>query len=140
MHAMITCRTLTDGGQEAVDVARYVAAFVDDAERTLELAVYDLALTGASEGAVLGALRNAQERGVAVRLVYNVDHPNPIPVPPPPEQVPEDVASLPVPTLAVSGIPDLMHHKFAIRDRSAVLTGSTNWTAFSASRQRMKLV
>ena len=135
MPAMITCRTLADGGQDAVDVAREVAAFVDAAERTLELAVYDIALSGPSEEAVLGALRQAQERGVAVRLVYNVDHPNPIPVPPPPEQVPEDIAALPIPTLAVSGIPDLMHHKFAVRDRSGVLTGSTNWTDDSWTRQ-----
>jgi phosphatidylserine/phosphatidylglycerophosphate/cardiolipin synthase-like enzyme len=138
--AMITCRTLTDGGQSAVDVARHVAAFVDAAERTLDLAVYDLALSGESEAIVLGALRQAQERGVAVRLVFNVDHPNPIPVPPPPEQVPEDVASLPVATLAVSGIPDLMHHKFAVRDGSAVLTGSTNWTDDSWTRQENVLV
>ena len=140
MPAMITCRTLSDGGQEAVDVARYVAAFAVAAERTLELAVYDLALSGESEGIVLGALRDAQERGVAVRVVYNVDHPNPIPVPPPPEHVPEDVASLGVPTLAVSGIPDLMHHKFAVRDGSAVLTGSTNWTDDSWTRQENVIV
>lgn len=140
MPAMITCRTLTDGGQEAVGVARHVAAFVDPAEQTLELALYDLALSGESEEVVLGALRRAQERGVAVRLVYNVDHPNPIPVPPPPECVPEDVAALPFPTLAVSGIPDLMHHKFAVRDGSAVLTGSTNWTDDSWTRQENVLL
>src|SRR5262245_61052698 len=110
MPRMITCRLLTDGGQEAVDTANYVAAFVDAAERELDLAVYDLKLSDASEEAVLGALRRAQQRGVAVRLVYNVDHPNPIPVPPPPEQVPEDVAALPIQSLAVSGLPDLMHH------------------------------
>ena len=135
MPAMITCRTLADGGQDAADVARDVAAFVDAAARTLDVAVYDLSLSGASEDVVLGALRGAQKRGVAVRLVYNVDHPNPIPVPPPPEQVPEDVAALPISTLAVSGIPDLMHHKFAVRDGSAVLTGSTNWTDDSWTRQ-----
>ena len=137
---MITCRTLTDGGQAAVDVAREVAAFVDAAERTLELAVYDLKLTAESEATVLGALRGAQERGVAVRLVYNVSHRNPIPVPPPPECIPEDVAALPIPTLAVSGIPDLMHHKFAVRDGKAVLTGSTNWTDDSWSRQENVMV
>jgi phosphatidylserine/phosphatidylglycerophosphate/cardiolipin synthase-like enzyme len=135
MAAMITCRTLTDGGQDSIDVARQVAAFIDKAEATLEVAVYDLSLSGDSEDAVLGALRRANERGVAVRVVFNVNHPNPIPVPPPPEQVPEDVAALPLPTLAVSGIPDLMHHKFAVRDRATVLTGSTNWTDDSWTRQ-----
>ena len=31
--------------------------------------------------------------------------------------------------------PDLMHHKFAVRDGTAVLTGSTNWTDDSWTRQ-----
>ena len=137
---MITCRTLTDGGQTAVDVAREVAAFLDEAEQSLELAVYDLELSGESEKIVLGALRAARDRGVAVRLAYNVHHPNPIPVPPPPQCVPEDVAALPVETLAVSGIPDLMHHKFVVRDGTAVLTGSTNWTDDSWTRQENVMI
>jgi len=137
---MITCRTLTDGGQEAVYVAREVAAFLDAAQHSLDLAVYDLELSGESEAPVLGALQRAQDRGVAVRLAYNVNHRNPIPVPPPPKCVPEDVAALPVPTLAVSGIPDLMHHKFCVRDGAAVLTGSTNWTDDSWTRQENVLI
>ena len=137
---MITCRTLTDGGQTAVDVAHEVAAFLDAAQHSLELAVYDLDLSGESEEIVLGAVRKARDRGVAVRLAYNVHHPNPIPVPPPPESVPEDVAALPVESLAVSGIPDLMHHKFAVRDGTAVLTGSTNWTDDSWTRQENLMV
>jgi phosphatidylserine/phosphatidylglycerophosphate/cardiolipin synthase-like enzyme len=137
---MITCRTLTDGGQAAVDVAREVATFVDAARQTLELAVYDLDLSGKSEEIVLGAVRKARDRGVEVRLVYNVNHPNPIPVPPPPTSVPEDVAALPVESLAVSGIPDLMHHKFVVRDGTAVLTGSTNWTDDSWTRQENLMI
>jgi phosphatidylserine/phosphatidylglycerophosphate/cardiolipin synthase-like enzyme len=137
---MITCRTLTDGGQAAVDVAREVATFVDAARQTLELAVYDLDLSGESEEIVLGAVRKARDRGVEVRLVYNVNHPNPIPVPPPPKSIPEDVAALPVESLAVSGIPDLMHHKFVVRDGTAVLTGSTNWTDDSWTRQENVMI
>ena len=137
---MITCRKLTDGGQTAVDIAREVAAFLDEAKRTLELAVYDIKLSGEAEEVVLGALRAAQERGVAVRVAFNVSHPNPIPVPPPPECVPEDIAALPAQTLAVSGIPDLMHHKFAVRDGEAVLTGSTNWTDDSWTRQENVMI
>jgi phosphatidylserine/phosphatidylglycerophosphate/cardiolipin synthase-like enzyme len=137
---MITCRTLTDGGQTAADVAREVAAFLDAAERNLELAFYDLDLSGESEEIVLGAVRKARDRGVEVRLAYNVNHPNPIPVPPPPKSIPEDVAALPVESLAVSGIPDLMHHKFVVRDRTAVLTGSTNWTDDSWTRQENVMI
>ena len=137
---MITCRTLTDGGQTAADVAREVAAFLEAAERSLELAFYDLDLSGESEEIVLGAVRKARDRGVEVRLVYNVNHPNPIPVPPPPKSIPEDVAALPVESLAVSGIPDLMHHKFVVRDGTAVLTGSTNWTDDSWTRQENVMI
>jgi phosphatidylserine/phosphatidylglycerophosphate/cardiolipin synthase-like enzyme len=132
---MITCRTLTDGGQLPLDVARDVAAFLDRSTASLDVALYDLNLSGDTEALVLGALRNAKERGVSVRLAYNVDHPNPIPVPPPPTMVPEDVEALPVETRAVSGIPDLMHHKYCVRDGQSVLTGSTNWTDDSWARQ-----
>jgi phosphatidylserine/phosphatidylglycerophosphate/cardiolipin synthase-like enzyme len=135
MQRMITCRTVTDGGQTAADIAGEVASFLDAGERTIAVAIYDLDLSGESETLVLGALQRAQERGVEVRLAYNVSHPNPIPVPPPPKCVPEDIAALPIPTRAVSGIPDLMHHKFAVRDGAAVLTGSTNWSDDSWTRQ-----
>jgi phosphatidylserine/phosphatidylglycerophosphate/cardiolipin synthase-like enzyme len=135
MNAMITCRTLTDGGQSAVEIAGEVAGFVAAAERSLDLALYDIKLHAESEAMVVAAITTAKERGVRVRVAYNVDHPNPIPVPPPPECVPEDVEALPVQTLAISGIPDLMHHKFSVRDGAAVLTGSTNWTDDSWTRQ-----
>ena len=55
-----------------------------------------------------------------MRFVYNVDHRNPIPVPPPPEPDAQLIASLEVPARAIAGVPDLMHHKYAIRDGEAV--------------------
>jgi len=82
-----------------------------------------------------GAIRDAGARGVAVRLAYNVDHPNPIPVPPPPEPDAILIASLGVPSKAVAGVPDLMHHKYAVRDGRSVWTGSLNWTDDSFTRQ-----
>jgi phosphatidylserine/phosphatidylglycerophosphate/cardiolipin synthase-like enzyme len=84
---------------------------------------------------VAGAIREASARGVAVRIIYNVDHRNPIPVPPPPEPDVELIESLGVQTKAIAGVPDLMHHKFVIRDRHAVWSGSMNWTDDSWSRQ-----
>ena len=84
---------------------------------------------------MIGAISGPRSAAWPCGSSYNVDHPNPIPVPPPPECVPEDIAALPMPTRAVSGIPDLMHHKFAVRDGAAVLTGSTNWTDDSWTRQ-----
>ena len=59
----------------------------------------------------------------------------PIPVPPPPKLAPEDIARLGVPTKPIAGIPDLMHHKYVVRDRASVWTGSTNWTDDSWSRE-----
>jgi phosphatidylserine/phosphatidylglycerophosphate/cardiolipin synthase-like enzyme len=45
-----------------------------------------------------------------------------------------------VPFRAISGIPDLMHHKYVIRDRGTVWTGSTNWTDDSWTRQENAIV
>jgi len=79
-------------------------------------------------------------RGVAVRMIYDVGHRNPIPVPPPPEPDVELIASLGVPHRPIAGVPDLMHHKYVVRDGVAVLTGSTNWTDDSWSRQENVIV
>ena len=69
------------------------------------------------------------------RFAYNVDHANPIPVPPPPEPDAQLIATLPVDGRPIAGIPDLMHHKYVIRDGQSVWTGSLNWTDDSLSRQ-----
>lgn len=121
-------RTLTDGGQPATEVARWIADFVGAAERTLDLAHYDFHLAPESAAIVGGAITDAAARGVAVRFVYNVDHRNPIPVPPPPEPDAQLIASLGVPARAIAGVPDLMHHKYGVRDGESVWTGSMNWT------------
>jgi phosphatidylserine/phosphatidylglycerophosphate/cardiolipin synthase-like enzyme len=80
----------------------------------------------------------ATERGVAVRLAYNVDHAKRLP--PPPQTRPELVEALPVPTRGIPGVPDLMHHKYVVRDGEAVWTGSTNWTADSWTREENVVV
>src|SRR5919204_4084382 len=133
--ADIELRTLTDGGQAAETVAGWIAEFVDGATRTLELAQYDFHLGAATSAVVAGAIRAASGRGVAVRVVYDVEHPFPVPVPPPPEPDVELIASLGVEHRAVAGIPDLMHHKYAVRDGATVWTGSMNWTDDSFARQ-----
>jgi phosphatidylserine/phosphatidylglycerophosphate/cardiolipin synthase-like enzyme len=92
-------------------------------------------LPGAIGDTVAGAIRRAAERGVAVRLVYNEDHGKPIPVPPPPATRPEILQELGVPMRAIPGVPDLMHHKYVVRDGDAVWTGSMNWTLDSWTRQ-----
>src|SRR5215213_5269791 len=132
---VIELTPLRDGGQSADDVASRVEAFLAAARTSLDLALYDLDLTDAPARAVADALVAAHERGVRVRVAYNIDHRMPIPVPPPPEGVPDLIESLPVETKAIAGVPDLMHHKYVVRDGAAVWSGSTNWTCDSWTRQ-----
>ena len=136
----ITVETLTDGGQRPADVARGVAEYLSGARASLDLALYDVRFETDAGALVLAALLAAVQRGVAVRLLYNAAHPGPIPVPPPPETAPADIEALPVDTRPIAGIPDLMHHKFVVRDGEAVWTGSTNWTDDSWSRQENAIV
>ena len=134
-QALIELRTLVDGGQPAEETAHALAGFLSAAERTLEIAVYDLHLTPPLAAIVNETLAAAASRGVAIRLAYNVDHPGRPPVPAPPRTDPEVVEALPFPTAAIPGVPDLMHHKYVVRDGTGVWTGSTNWTADSWTRE-----
>lgn len=135
MNERIQIKTLTDGGQQPVEIAHVVAEFLDGAVHTLDLAQYDFNLGPETKTIVGDAIRRAAARGVRIRFAYNVDHPNPIPVPPPSEPDVELIASLPVDGKAIAGIPDLMHHKYVVRDATTVWTGSLNWTDDSWSRQ-----
>jgi phosphatidylserine/phosphatidylglycerophosphate/cardiolipin synthase-like enzyme len=113
---------------------------VGEAKRTLELAQYDFHLAAETAEIVGGAIKDAATRGVAVRMLYDVGHRNPIPVPPPPEPDVRLISSLGVPHRPIAGIPDLMHHKYVVRDGKSVWTGSTNWTDDSWSRQENVIV
>jgi phosphatidylserine/phosphatidylglycerophosphate/cardiolipin synthase-like enzyme len=137
---MIAARTLTDGGQQPLEIAQVLAAFLDEATQSLEIAIYDFDLGPGTEMVVTNAIEGAAKRGVDVRLVFNLDFRGAIPVPPPPKARPEDIERLSVPTRGIPGIPDLMHHKFVVRDRAAVWTGSTNWTEESWSREENVVV
>jgi len=138
---LIELHTLTDGGQNAVDVARMIEAFVGPARETLELALYDVRLHDETAEIVRRSLVSAHERGVHVRLVYNVDREDRRPaVPPPPQTEPSLIESLPFETAGVPGWPDLMHHKYIVRDRDAVWTGSANWTDDSWTREENVIV
>jgi len=137
---LIQLRTLTDGEQPAEQTAQALADFVAAAQHTLEIAIYDFHLPDDLAHVVEGALAAAAERGVAVRLAYNVDHGKGVPVPPPPGTKPELVEALPFPTAPIPGVPDLMHHKYVIRDQASVWTGSTNWTHDSWTREENVIV
>ena len=140
VNSPLELTTLFDGGQPATRVAAEIAAFLAGARTSLDLALYDVRLETEAGALVLASLLAAHQRGVRVRLLYNVAHPGPIPVPPPPETRPEAIEALPVETRAIAGIPDLMHHKFCVRDGSDVWTGSMNWTEDSWTRQENVVV
>src|SRR5205085_11757272 len=72
---VIDVRTLTDGGQTSPEIARTITDFLGAAERTLDIALYDVRLHDPSAQIVRGAFDDARARGVAIRLAYNVDHP-----------------------------------------------------------------
>jgi phosphatidylserine/phosphatidylglycerophosphate/cardiolipin synthase-like enzyme len=138
--AGVEVRTLTDGGQPAEQIAHALADFCGAAKQTLEIAVYDFQLPPELNDIVRGALVAAQKRGVAVRLAYNLDHAKAAPVPPPPITDPNALEAQPFPTAAIPGVPDLMHHKYVVRDAASVWTGSMNWTADSWTREENVVV
>jgi phosphatidylserine/phosphatidylglycerophosphate/cardiolipin synthase-like enzyme len=115
-----------------------VASYIDGATTSLDVAIYDLRLEQSPATALLDSFAAAVKRGVAVRLMFNQDHSLAIPVPPPPEidwAFVDRLKAAGVQTKPVPGIPDLMHHKYAVRDGASVLTGSTNWTNDSWNRE-----
>jgi phosphatidylserine/phosphatidylglycerophosphate/cardiolipin synthase-like enzyme len=132
---MMTVTTLTDGGQDPVTIGNALRDFLAGAQTSLDIALYDFALGPGLEALVVDPIEEAGSRGVAVRIAYNADFRAPIPVPAPPKLAPEDIERLTVPTKAIPGIPDLMHHKYVVRDLATVWTGSTNWTDDSWSRE-----
>ena len=66
-------RTHTDGGQTAEAVAERVVAWIGEAQRTLDLALYDVRLPGGVGDRVGDAIRAAAARGVRVRIAFNQD-------------------------------------------------------------------
>ncbi len=135
---------LEDGRQPAEQVADELGTFLDAAQQSVDIAIYDLNLQGAAQERIGGAIRAAAARGVALRLVFNVDFPNPIPVPPPSSPNLDFIAGLGIPHRAIPGVPALMHHKYVVRDaatpRASVWTGSTNWTNDSWTREENVII
>lgn len=145
LSRMLHLHLLEDGGQEPAAVAREAAAFLGQARTTLDLALYDLRLSAVAAAPVREALAAATARGVRVRVLHNAGHRGPLPVPPPPAWSPELLAGLAgIEVRAIPGIPDLMHHKVALRDAggpgAAVWTGSANWTDDAWAREENAIV
>jgi phosphatidylserine/phosphatidylglycerophosphate/cardiolipin synthase-like enzyme len=135
---VVDVHTLDDGGQPAEAVAERLIAWLGEASRTLDLALYDVRLPGPVGDSIADALRAAMQRGVRLRIAYNDDTPGPDErpfEPPPPSTQPHVLEELGCELKGIPGWRDLMHHKYVVRDEAAVWTGSTNWTLDSWTRQ-----
>ena len=86
------------------------------------------------------SLNAATRRGVNVRMIYNQDHSRERPLPPPGFVDHDFLRSLTVSSRPIPGVPDLMHHKYVVRDESSIWTGSTNWTTDSWTREENVIV
>ncbi|HLH21561.1 MAG TPA: phospholipase D-like domain-containing protein [Chloroflexota bacterium] len=96
-------------------------AFLDTAQRSLDVAIYDFDLENAAD-----ALVRAKDRGVTVRMVMDSDTLN---------NTKDAAVQRAVGTVQQAGIPivgdnrqPIMHHKFVVRDGEEVWTGSWNFT------------
>lgn len=109
------------------------------------MAIYDLAPSGPAADTLLSAFRAASDRGVRSRLIFNEEPPRRSkPLPPPGFVDWEWLKALGVPFQPIPGEPDLMHHKYVVRDagtpQAAVWTGSANWTSDSWTREENVIV
>jgi phosphatidylserine/phosphatidylglycerophosphate/cardiolipin synthase-like enzyme len=131
------------GRQTAAAVAGRLAAFMAAAQRSLDIAIYDFRLIAEAAEPIIAAVDGAKQRGVAIRLAFNQEprtEPEPIAHIPPSEVDWDLVHRLSVPIHPIPGVPDLMHHKYAIRDGASVWSGSTNWTTDSWTREENLVV
>lgn len=129
-------------------VAQALADFAAAAQSTLDIAIYDFRLDDpAATALVVGALTDAAQRGVAVRIGYDAGKPaagtagafarvggDPAP-PGTPQWVTAHFAGTGVQAKAIEAAPQLMHDKYVVRDAAAVWTGSTNFTDAAWTRQ-----
>jgi phosphatidylserine/phosphatidylglycerophosphate/cardiolipin synthase-like enzyme len=155
-------RDTNHGGpkRQPTTVARKLEEFIAEARSTLDIAIYDFRLSTTSlANRVVGALSDAAQRGVTVRLAYDAGKPDktttstfalmaadPAPIGTA-QWVANHFGNTDVQIKAITAPSgQLMHSKFVARDgdkaagTSAVWTGSTNWTDDAWSLQENNIV
>ncbi|WP_169809060.1 phospholipase D-like domain-containing protein [Microtetraspora fusca] len=110
------------------DLGGHLAGFIAAAQQRLDVAIYDLRDPG-----VLTALKNAADRGVALRLLYDAgpaQHGGPVADPKPGTtgDAIKQAGLAPYATPYPEQARQLMHNKFLVRDETTVWTGSANFT------------
>ena len=99
---MIELRTLRDGGQTAQEIADELFRFLEQAEHSLDIAIYDIRVGEAIERSGRDVLQRAVQRGVKVRLVYELEEEGRDPLPAPPTTDPTEIEAEPFPTHGVA--------------------------------------
>ncbi len=140
MSDAIEVVTLADGAQDPATIAERLARFIDGARSSLDLSVYDVHLGPRLRPIVRPALERALARGVRIRFEHNEAMGEKTKGPPPPRTDPGVVRDLDIPIVSFPGVPDLMHHKYVIRDGRDLWAGSTNWSEDSWSREENVIV
>jgi len=122
---------LAQDEQSSADVMARLVRFINSAQRTLDLALYDLRLSPALFSQLHQALTERAQAGVQIRICFDGDKPlrpnvaaGQDPAPPGTSAM---VQALGFPWRRIGGM-KLMHHKFIVRDAAAVWTGSLNLT------------
>ncbi|MEA2526819.1 MAG: hypothetical protein QOF73_4046 [Thermomicrobiales bacterium] len=146
----LAVRFLEEGGQDELQVAGWLAEFIDGARQSLDLAIYDCRLSSRSAALVRDALRDRIAAGVRVRLVYDAGGKPQSPggldasgADYAPLDTDDRVRELGLADELTRGVTDfrgLMHHKYLVRDGESVWTGSVNITDDSMSRQENLIV
>ena len=131
---------LEDGAQQAAEVATEMVGFIRAAERSLDVAIYDFEAREGAPTAIGDALEAANARGVEVRVVFNMERCDNPADSRPMQAHAHEIDGLEVPTRGIHDTGNLMHHKYLVRDGSAVWTGSTNWTNDSFTREENVLI
>jgi phosphatidylserine/phosphatidylglycerophosphate/cardiolipin synthase-like enzyme len=104
----------------------FLAAAIDNAQQSVDMAIYNLSLDNISN-----ALLHAKERGVQVRLVMESDSLD--------KEKPQRLKDAGIPILGDRS-EALMHHKFTIIDAQEVWTGSMNYTSSGAYNDNNNLI
>jgi len=122
---------LSEGEQKSDEVMARLVNFILQANRSLDFALYDMRLSEALKSQLVAALHDRAAKGVRIRICYDGDKPlNPnlaAGQDPASPGTSSFVQSLGYPWRRIGGM-KLMHHKFIIRDRESIWTGSTNMT------------
>ncbi len=114
---------------DQTQISSHLIAAIDATRRTLDIAIYELAISE-----VRDALVRAKNRGVVVRVVMDQGHVYPARGERTPETQSLIDAGFSLRTLRGADAHGIMHNKFAVFDGALMETGSYNWTRAADER------